>query len=876
MGKSAIDYYEDRFLSAVFLGLGALARRSTTQEPVMPEKTSLPPTETLVAKPPLSTSSRYTKTKFGKQSQSFARIGHVFVGFWAAIAALTTASQLVPARFMERSTQTFFFNLRGAVQPPGNIVILAIDEPSLTPSLDKTDKTAPNLNWPLRRSVYADVIERLMQAGAKTVALDILFINPSTYGQADDATLSRTLQKYKGRVTLAASYDDTNIRQGDVTRFLTPFAWEPESPELIGTINFWTEPDRLFREPSSKEGKIFRLGSEFFRLKAQRQPEQAAYLNEISSQVTSFAEAALKGAGLNYAPPKGKNIFFYGPQETFAQQNPSQQVSFRDVLDPENWNTYLNQGRYFKDKIVVIGGTANSLQDYHATPFGTMPGVEIHANAIATLLADQSIAEMFPNARAQAGFVLVLVAVAGFLQSTLLSLLTSKKLQRYLQPSVVRFILAAGMVRFMLAGAIALAWGGVGYGIFLYGRMLVPVAVPVTAMLLSGVTYLVTASASEYRSKLQLLKILMQFPRSEVVQRILSEYIEFEELLQEPERAFAGKILDNRYQISKVLGSGGFGRTYVAIDTRRPGNPECVVKQLKPVGDNPNLLQLAHKLFKREAETLEMLGKHDQIPQLLAWFEEEGEFYLVQEFVVGQPLSHELSLGRRLPAANVVVMLREILHVLDFVHSNGVIHRDIKPSNIIRRDQDRKLVLIDFGAVKVSESAPEDQSAFTIGIGTKGYMPNEQSGGKPRPNSDIYAVGMIGIQALTGLFPSQLRDKEDPRTGKIAWEDKTPVNKPLADILNRMVHYDFQTRYQTAQDVLDALTELPALPPVEDMQPLPSIGLLGDLDSSYDEGETRRWSEAVGADLALGAADGQRSSLSPASPEQNLPPVTEA
>ncbi len=825
----------------------------------MPEEISVPQTETLVAKPPPSTSSRYTKTRFGKQSQSFARVGHVLVGVWAAIAALATASQSVPTRFMERSTQTFFFNLRGVVQPPGNVVILAIDEPSLTPSQsDETDGSIPHLDWPIRRSMYADVIDRLMLAGAKTVALDILFVNPSTYGQDDDAKLLSTLKKYKGRVTLAASYDDTNIRQGDVTRFLTPFSWEADPPQSIGTINFWTEPERLFREPSGKEGKIFRLGSEFFRLKAQRQPEQAVYLSQINDQVFSFAEATLKGAGLKFAPPKGENIYFYGPQETFARQNPAQQVSFRDVLDPENWNTYLNKGNYFKDKVVVIGATANSLQDFHATPFGTMPGVEIQANAIATLLEDKSIAEAFPSPFAQAGFVLAVVALAGYLQSALLAFLASRKLQRYLQPSVVRFILAAGMVRFILAGAIALAWGGVGYATFLFGRMVLPVAVPVVAILFSGVSYLVTASAGEYRSKLQLLKILAQFPRSEVVQRILSEYVEFQELLQEPERAFTGKVLDNRYQISRVLASGGFGRTYIAIDTRRPGNPECVVKQLKPASDNPNLLQLAHKLFKREAETLEMLGKHDQIPQLLAWFEEEGEFYLIQEFVVGQPLSHELSLGRRLPTANVVAMLQEILQILDFVHSNGVIHRDIKPSNIIRRDVDRKLVLIDFGAVKVSESTTDDQSALTIGIGTKGYMPNEQSGGKPRPNSDIYAVGMIGIQALTGLFPSQLREKEDPRTGKIAWEDKAQVNKPLEDILNLMIHYDFQMRYQTAKEVLDALAQLPALPPVEIVEPLlPSTIPISDIESSYGDGETRHWSEALGVNLPLQSTDSQ-------------------
>jgi CHASE2 domain-containing sensor protein/predicted Ser/Thr protein kinase len=263
-----------------------------------------------------------------------------------------------------------------------------------------------------------------------------------------------------------------------------------------------------------------------------------------------------------------------------------------------------------------------------------------------------------------------------------------------------------------------------------------------------------------------------------------------------------------RYKILAALGGGGFGQIYVAEDTYRPGNPRCVVKHLQPASREVDFLQTARRLFNTEAEILEKLGHHDQIPQLLAYFEENEEFYLVQEFVDGCALSDELS-GGVINETQVISLLQDILNVLEFVHSHQVIHRDIKPSNLIRRQQDGKIILIDFGAVKeirnqiVNDSEP---SEITVAIGTKGYMPNEQSAGKPRFNSDIYAVGIVAIQALTGLRPSKLG--EDPNTGEILWRDKIQVSDGLADILDKMVWYDFRVRYQSASEVLAALQQL--------------------------------------------------------------------
>ncbi|MEA5514903.1 serine/threonine protein kinase [Nodularia sp. UHCC 0506] len=281
-----------------------------------------------------------------------------------------------------------------------------------------------------------------------------------------------------------------------------------------------------------------------------------------------------------------------------------------------------------------------------------------------------------------------------------------------------------------------------------------------------------------------------------------------------------GKLLDNRYQVIQVLAQGGFGQTYIAQDTRRPGNPVCVVKHLKPATSDPRVFETAKRLFNSEAETLENLGNHDQIPRLLAYFDENQEFYLVQEFIAGQTLAEELIPGQPWSESRVLQLLQGVLEILEFVHSQGVIHRDIKPDNIIRRACDQKLVLVDFGAVKqlrLPMVTVGGQPTATVAIGTPGYMPTEQGQGKPRPNSDIYSLGIIAIQALTGVPAVKLQ--EDPNTGELLWQHLTQVNYRLAALLTKMVHYHFKDRYQSAAETLQACINTtkpifaPATPP---------------------------------------------------------------
>ncbi|MEH1819301.1 MAG: serine/threonine-protein kinase [Nostoc sp.] len=269
-----------------------------------------------------------------------------------------------------------------------------------------------------------------------------------------------------------------------------------------------------------------------------------------------------------------------------------------------------------------------------------------------------------------------------------------------------------------------------------------------------------------------------------------------------------GQLLDGRYQVLQVLGGGGFGQTYIAQDTHRPGFPKCVVKHLKPVIRSPEFLETARRLFSSEAETLEQLGNHDQIPRLLAYFEDNQEFFLVQEFIEGHTLKAELLPNQPWTENQVIQLLQQVLGILQFIHSHNVIHRDIKPDNIIRRQQDGKLVLIDFGAVKQVQTqllTIPGQTGATIIIGTPGYMSTEQGQGKPRPNSDIYSLGIIGIQSLTGIHP--INFEEDLDTGEISWQHQANVSFGLASVLSKMVLHHFKQRYQSAAEVLQVLAQ---------------------------------------------------------------------
>ncbi|MGB8691748.1 MAG: bifunctional serine/threonine-protein kinase/formylglycine-generating enzyme family protein [Microcoleus sp.] len=275
------------------------------------------------------------------------------------------------------------------------------------------------------------------------------------------------------------------------------------------------------------------------------------------------------------------------------------------------------------------------------------------------------------------------------------------------------------------------------------------------------------------------------------------------------------------------MGKGGFGDTYLAKDLDLPKNPHCVVKHLQPKN---NTLAFARRLFDIEAQVLYNLGNQcPQIPTLFAHIEENGEFYLVQEFIDGHDLTKEIIFGKKLSESYVISLLQSILEVLTVAHEyqpNAVIYRDIKPPNLMRRRKDGKIVLIDFGAVRQINQLIVNVNGdvtTTIAIGTPGYMPSEQAGGRPKLCSDVYAVGMIGIQALTGIPPQLLQ--EDSRTGEVIWRQLVPrVDSRFADVLEKMVRDHFSQRYQNAGEALQALLSLsPPQPPPPPQPPQPPV-----------------------------------------------------
>jgi serine/threonine-protein kinase len=267
-------------------------------------------------------------------------------------------------------------------------------------------------------------------------------------------------------------------------------------------------------------------------------------------------------------------------------------------------------------------------------------------------------------------------------------------------------------------------------------------------------------------------------------------------------------LLNNRYRVIQTLGSGGFGETFLAEDTQMPSSRRCVIKQLKPINNNPEIYQLVKERFQREAAILEELGDNsNQIPRLYAYFSDNGQFYLIQEYIEGQTLSTIVQ-SRGVMSENAVRdILIGLLPVLDYVHGRGIVHRDIKPDNIIIRKYDGKPVLIDFGAVKETIGTiftPSGNSTRSIVIGTPGFMPSEQSVGRPMFASDIYSLGMTAIFLLTGKLPQEIPN--DPATGAILWRQYASSLTPgFAMVLDKAIQFVPQHRFNSARDMLWAL-----------------------------------------------------------------------
>ncbi|MFM2429691.1 MAG: hypothetical protein RLZZ511_904 [Cyanobacteriota bacterium] len=738
-----------------------------------------PPTETMT---PISPTRGFVEhwgqwvNRYGQRLG--ARLGLAIAG--AALGAIGVGLNQPLVQQWERQAQGWFWAVRGAVAVPPEIVIVGID----TNTLNQVS------GWPLDRGNYARVLDRLFQAGAKGVAIDILFDVPRGDGQIapaiddcegktlgkGDRAFRQALQRHGDRVTLATAFEPIPGADVGQMRLIVPYCAFPSPKTRFGSIDFLIEGD-------VNSPRFYQLGDRF--LANLQQQSEVAPLQVADYQIQPFANAALQSAQIASPKTTGSDIYFYGGRNTFPI------VSLADILIDENWRSRLESGAVFRDKVVLIGVTDDTQRDITDTPLGRMAGVELHANAIATVLQGRALRPVLPNVWATAALVggLLLGAAAVMARA---------------QQPVSRLLWMVGLMG---------GWGLASFGLQTQVSLLWPSVLPMGAIGLMGLSYVGLGLARDQRNRRQMEASLKDRARDPVVRDIINQQADEalrQSLLQGRQQELLGARIGGRYQIIQIHAAGGFGETYIAEDSHRPDRPKCVVKKLSPASHDPKHLKLARRLFQREAEALEQLGnQHDQIPQLLAYFEESAEFYLVQEFVAGHPLSHELPLGYQSPETKVLAVLREVLKILEFVHGKNVIHRDIKPSNLIRRDRDNELVLIDFGAVKGLQTLGPDEewaSDLTIGIGTQGYMAPEQQAGHPQFNSDIYALGMMGVQMLTGMSPSQLQ--RDPDTGEIAWQTKTHASLGLVAVIDQMIAYDYKRRYPSATIVLQALKKL--------------------------------------------------------------------
>ncbi|AKE65112.1 serine/threonine protein kinase [Microcystis aeruginosa NIES-2549] len=308
-------------------------------------------------------------------------------------------------------------------------------------------------------------------------------------------------------------------------------------------------------------------------------------------------------------------------------------------------------------------------------------------------------------------------------------------------------------------------------------------------------------------------------------------------------------ILGGRYLPERLLGKGGFGAAFLAVDRYSPTRARCVIKQFQPSGNlSPQALEKAKNLFFQEARVLEDLGrKHRQIPDLYAFFpltvknqltgEEEQFFYLAQEYIDGKNLEEILQQQQKpFQESEVKNLLQELLLILKFIHENGSIHRDIKPSNIMR-DQNGRLYLLDFGAVKQATNNPNNTQEKSTTIYSAGFAPPEQQlGNQVSAATDLYALAATCVMLLTNRDPDELYD---PRKQVWNWQNYVSnISADLARVFNKMLLANPLDRFQSCEEVLTALNTPPPSPPPSPIPPPPPASPVIRKTSRFSLGET--------------------------------------
>ncbi len=649
-----------------------------------------------------------------------------------------------------------------------------------------TEKDLQNFQkWPLSGEIIDNLFRKLEEYQPRVIGLDIfrdLRVEPG------HDKLLQHLQKTDRIISVCKHSDSVNSP--------TPPAAGTQI-EQVGFSDVVADTDDIIRrnlllvqpESTSTCTTPYSLGLQLaLRYLGNIQPKFSKN-KELQINNTTFKPLQSDSGGYQKVDTNGFQILL-----NYRSVNPVKLVSVSQVLANQ-----INPA-LVKDKIVLIGSTAPSIKDIFNTPYSAnqqdnpkMAGVVVQAQMVSQILS------AVVNKQALFWFLPEWGEVVWIWVWSLGGGIIAWRIQHPLH-----LTLASGLTLTLLLV--------INYIIFTQAGW-IPVISPALGLIVATV---IIAAYKRIRDKEEQEKIARQIQEQERTIKLLQALLQEDGNADNDVTAIPlfekDTLLNQRYKVTGPLGSGGFGKTYLASDTQRPGNPECVVKHLQPARQDQEFLDVARRLFKTEGEILELLGKSDRIPQLLAYFEENQEFYLVQQFIPGHSLTQEIKSGKPLSEVQVIDLLQDVLQVLNFVHSHHVIHRDIKPANLIRRQQDNRLVLIDFGAVKQIQSQQIEDNQ-SIAIGTAGYAPPEQLLGHPRLNSDIYALGMIGIEALTGIPAREFQRnprgelifKSDSHDDEVIWYKLANISEKLAPVLDKMIAYDFIQRYQSASEVLQSL-----------------------------------------------------------------------
>ncbi|WP_310428490.1 CHASE2 domain-containing serine/threonine-protein kinase [Chamaesiphon sp. VAR_48_metabat_135_sub] len=705
---------------------------------------------------------------------------------------------------------------KSPLPPDPRLLIVAITEEDL--NLQKV--------WPLPDRTIAKIIQKLTDAKAKIIGLDVFRANPVNPGHED------LVEIWERNDVIVPGCHHRNFQDPGI-------AGPPGiPPEQLGFLDVLVDRDSIVRRgllfmsrnpksPCTSETSLALQLAQEYLLRQHNIQGEFDSKQEFHIANAHFRPIARHDGGYQDAESGGYQILLnYRSRYAVAKI-----VSITDLL-----NNRVNP-KLIKDRIVLIGSTASSLNDDFLTPYSagkaedaTMPGVMVHAQITSQILS--AVLDKQP----------LWWFIPDWLEGMWIGCwcLTGSLLAWYVRHPIQLLVTIGGAV-IVLVGGFAIAFAHAAW---------IPLVSPFVGLIVSSIGVLGFTSyqaqqqqqdmeslVKEREQAIAALNLLLSqtappvtapplllpptaLPPTELPQTTMAHpatldpnltvpYQPNPTLKQDPIPTPAppmgallpNYLLDGRYQVEHTLGAGGFGMTYLARDTKRPGKPQCAIKQLVPARRDANFVSLARRLFNTEAEILSKLGHHPQIPHLLAYFEDRQEFYLVQEFIDGMTLDRELE-GATQPwtEEQVLDLLRQLLPVLGFIHSQYVIHRDLKPGNIIRERHHSKLVLIDFGAVKEIQPQVTDEQNVTISIGTRGYTPPEQYAGQPNYTSDLYALGSIAIEALTNIQPRYLPVNKD--TGNMIWHDLVTVSPALIQVLDKMVAYNFPDRYQSATAVL--------------------------------------------------------------------------